>query len=364
MNVLITGGAGFIGSHLADRLLEAGCRVTLFDNLEPQVHRGRKPKYLPRKARFVRGDVRRREPLRREIRRSDVIFHFAAAVGVGQSQYEIHRYVDININGTAHLLDLLASTKHRVKKLLVAGSMSSYGEGAYRCRRHGRVRPQVRTQKGRRWDPPCPQCRGALKPLPTREDDRLICTSIYAVTKMTQEELVMNFGRAYNLPTVTLRFFNTYGTRQSLSNPYTGVAAIFMSRVKNRRAPVVYEDGNQTRDFIDVRDVAECCRLAMDRAEHEILNVSTGRPTSVRQMADQIIALDGAAVRPRIMRNFRSGDVRHCVGDASRARRRLRWKPRISLRAGLRELMEWSRAERAVDRFDRAHRELVRRGLA
>ena len=356
MNVLITGGAGFIGSHLADNLIGAGCRVTLLD--DRQVHGGRKPAYLNPKARFVRGDVREREPLRREIRRAGAIFHFAAAVGVGQSQYEIHRYSDLNINGTARLLDLLASTKHSVRKLLVAGSMSAYGEGAYRCARDGRVRPAIRLSKGRGWDPPCPNCGGRLTPLLTREDDRLICTSIYAVTKMTQEELVMNFGRAYDLPSTTLRFFNVYGTRQSLSNPYTGVAAIFMSRAKNGKPPVIYEDGEQTRDFISVRDVAECCRRAMDRRDHEIINVATGVPTSIRAMAASI-----TDIRPRILRTFRRGDVRHCVGDASRARA-LGWRPRVSLREGLAELMEWSRGERAVDRFDRAQRELTRRGLA
>jgi dTDP-L-rhamnose 4-epimerase len=364
MNVLITGGAGFIGSHLADRLIDAGCDVTLLDNLDPQVHGGRRPAYLNSKARLVVGDVRRPEPLRRQIRRAGAIFHLAASVGVGQSQYDIRRYVENNVGGTAHLLDLLATTRHRVRKLLVAGSMSAYGEGAYRCARHGRVRPAIRAKKPRRWDPPCPDCGGPIRPVPTREDDRLICTSVYAVTKLAQEELVLNFGRAYDLPAVALRFFNVYGPRQSLSNPYTGVAAIFISRVKNRRPPVIYEDGEQTRDFIHARDVAECCRRAMERAEHETLNVATGAATSVRALAERIIALDGAALEPKILRAFRRGDVRHCVGDATRARRRLGWSPRIPLDDGLCELMEWSREERAVDRFDRAQRELTRRGLA
>jgi dTDP-L-rhamnose 4-epimerase len=222
---------------------------------------------------------------------ADQVVHFAAAVGVGQSQYQIRHYVDSNIGATGILLDLLAhARRRRVKKILIASSMSAYGEGAYECGRCGRIRPSVRNQapaKGESWDPPCPRCGQEARPVGTREEDPFICASVYAVTKMAQEELVMNFGRAYQVPCVALRFFNVYGPRQSLSNPYTGVAAIFISRAKNQKPPVVYEDGGQTRDFIHVRDIVQGCLLALTRPEADqgIFNLGTGNPTRVLDLA-------------------------------------------------------------------------------
>jgi dTDP-L-rhamnose 4-epimerase len=367
VNVLITGGTGFIGSHLARRLSSGGASVTVYDSFDPQVHRRRRPISGPR-LRTVAGDVRDRGRLAAELRRSDAVVHFAAAVGVGQSQYQIRHYVDVNLGGTATLLDVLANTRHRVRKLLVAGSMSSYGEGAYECGRCGRVRPALRTARavrGGRWDPGCPHCGGPLRPVPTRETDRFLCTSVYAVTKMGQEELVMNFGTAYGVPTVTLRFFNVYGPGQSLSNPYTGAAAIFLCRYKNGKPPIVYEDGLQTRDFVSVHDVVEACRLALRSraADHRVFNVGTGTPTSVLELAETLGRAAGSLVRPKVLRKFRSGDVRHCVSDISAIREALAFRPAVSLRDGLRDLVEWAASVEAKDEFDRAQRELARRGL-
>jgi dTDP-L-rhamnose 4-epimerase len=345
-----------------------GCKVTIVDNLTPQVHLGKRPAYLNKKAKFIRGDVLKASALRKAALSADVIYHFAAAVGVGQSQYEIQHYVDTNIGGTGVLLDLLANGKRKLKKIVIASSMSAYGEGAYDCNRCGRVRPPLRTSAPSPegpWDPPCPNCGASLKPLLTSEADRFICNSVYAVTKMTQEELVLNFGAAYQVPAVALRFFNIYGPRQSLSNPYTGVAAIFMSRARNENPPVVYEDGRQSRDFIHVNDIVQGCILAMekDAANGQTFNLGTGTPENVGGLGRRILRLAGLDLEPTILRTFRRGDVRHCVADITKARKWLGFEPQVTLDQGLRELMDWSKGEKAVDKFDRAHKELVRRGL-
>lgn len=366
MNILVTGGAGFIGSHLVRKLLAGGERVTVFDNLDPQVHgRPGRPARAPR-LRHVVADVRDRTALVREVHRADAVVHFAAAVGVGQSQYQIRHYVDVNLGGTAMLLDLLANTRHHVRKLLVAGSMSSYGEGAYECRRCGRVRPPLRepaSVRGGRWEPACPGCRGPLAAVPTRESDPFICSSIYAVTKMGQEELAVNFGVAYDVPVVALRFFNVFGPGQSLSNPYTGAAAIFMSRLKNGKAPVLYEDGLQTRDFVSVHDIVEACSRALRGRLRGVFNVGTGRATSILDLARRLARASGLEIEPKIARRFRRGDIRHCFADFSALRKGLGYRPRVSLDDGLAELVEWSRSASARDRYDRAEGELRRRGL-
>ncbi|MBI5365666.1 MAG: GDP-mannose 4,6-dehydratase [Planctomycetes bacterium] len=367
--VLITGGAGFIGSHVADRLLADGFDVTVFDTLDPQVHGRRvRPAYLARDARLLRGDIRNREAVRKALARIDVVIHLAAAVGVGQSQYEIRRYVEVNELGTATLLDCLANGKHRVRKLLVAASMSSYGEGAYRCAACGLVRPALRppAEVGPgRWEPRCPRCAGPLSPAPTAEDQPYHENSTYAITKANQEALVLNFGRTYDLPAVALRFFNVYGPRQSLSNPYTGVAAIFLSRAKNDHPPVVYEDGKQTRDFVSVHDVAEACRLAVvrDAADHRAINIGTGVPLPVAGMAESILKLLGKTFAPTITGAFRKGDVRHCYPDLTRAQTLLGWTPRVSFEEGMRELIAWSDTVTARDGFAKAHREMAKKGL-
>lgn len=351
MKTLVTGGAGFIGSHLATELRARGHRVAVYDNHDPQVHGGKKGP----------DDVLDAARLKRAVAKADAVVHFAAAVGVGQSQYQIKHYVDTNVGGTANLLEILAQRKTKPKKVIVAGSMSAYGEGAYECAKCGRVRPAIRATVG---EPPCPGCGGPLRPVGTREEDRFICSSIYAVTKMTQEELVMNYGAAYDVPVVTMRFFNVYGPGQSLSNPYTGVAAIFMSRIKNGAPPPIYEDGNQTRDFVSVHDVARACALALETPESGIFNVGTGRAVSIREIAERLIRIYGADLRPQILGTFRRGDVRHCFADISRIRERLGFEPKVDLDDGLRELVDWSRGARAVDRFETAHRELAKRGLA
>ncbi len=257
--VLITGGAGFIGSHVAESLLAAGHEVRVYDSLVEQVHGGRGPVNVPDEAEFVLGDVRDSGALRRALRGVDAIVHHAAEVGVGQSMYQISRYVDGNTGGTGVLLELLANERHQVERIVVASSMSVYGEGAYRCEQHGVVHPRPRgdLQLGARdWDMRCPECTQRVSPVPTPESKPLQPASIYAISKLDQELMCLAVGRAYDIGVVALRYFNTYGPRQALSNPYTGVAAIFSSRLMNGQPALVFEDGAQLRDFVHVQDVA------------------------------------------------------------------------------------------------------------
>ncbi len=374
--VLVTGGAGFIGSHLVDALLEAGHRVRVYDNLEPQVHgglreRGEWPGYLAADCEKVLGDVRDRDALQEALDGIEVIFHEAAVVGVGQSMYEVARYVDVNTRGTAVLLDILANDaaiRGRVRKLIVASSMSIYGEGTYRCVAHGEVYPQLRSDdqlRARDWEMRCPICMQPVEPLPTDEEKPLYPTSIYAITKKDQEEMCLTIGRAYGIPTVALRYFNVYGPRQALSNPYTGVAAIFSSRLLNGKPPVIFEDGLQSRDFVHVSDIVQANRLAMERAEMDygVFNVGTGRALTIRDMADALSRHLDSRQAPDIVQKFRAGDIRHCFADISRIRS-LGYRPAVRFEDGVAELVEWVRSQTATDGFDQARNELVRRGLA
>ncbi|GFP32068.1 dTDP-L-rhamnose 4-epimerase, partial [Candidatus Hakubella thermalkaliphila] len=302
--VLVTGGAGFIGSFIVDELVRRGYEVRIFDNLEPQVHPGgNPPDYLNREAEFVHGDVRDYDALRKAIEGVRVIFHQAATVGVGQSMYEISRYVQVNTLGTANLCDILANQKHQVEKVLVAASMSSYGEGTYSCKECGEVSPLLRPSEQMAqgdWEVHCPHCDSILKPVPTRETKKLEVNSIYAITKRDQEDMVLGVGRVYHIPPVALRYFNVYGPRQSLSNPYTGVVAIFMSRIKNNHRPIIFEDGEQSRDFVSVHDIVQANMLAMEKEEanYQVFNVGTGRPITIKQIAQVLAELYGVDIEP------------------------------------------------------------------
>ncbi|MGD8794933.1 MAG: NAD-dependent epimerase/dehydratase family protein, partial [Anaerolineae bacterium] len=337
--VLVTGGAGFIGSFLVDALIERGHDVRIYDALVPQVHGPEQapPPYLNTAAEFVVGDVRDRDALARALEGVDVVYHLAAAVGVGQSMYQIQYYTDMNSLGGAVLLDILANTKHNVRKILVASSMSIYGEGKYECSEHGIVYPRLRSEdqlKARQWEMRCPHCEREVQPLPTDEDKPLYPTSIYAITKRDHEEMFLSTGVAYGIPAVALRFFNTYGPRQALSNPYTGVMAIFSGRLLNQQPPVIYEDGQQSRDFIHVRDIVQGLLLAMERpeADYQVFNLGTGVPTSVLEIAGMLSEhLTAGDIKPEIRNQFRAGDIRHCYADVTAARQLLGFEPRISL---------------------------------
>ncbi|MGX2041439.1 NAD-dependent epimerase/dehydratase family protein [Methylocaldum sp. MU1018] len=366
--ILITGGAGFIGSHLADGLIERGYRVRVLDQLSEQVHgdAGRPPLYLNRAVEFVHGDVRDPGSVREALRNVDAVFHFAASVGVGQSMYQIERYTDINNRGTAVLLQRLI--EQPVKKLTVASSMSVYGEGLYRTA-DGRTcappeRPPAQLRRGH-WE--LLDAHGApLQPLPTPESKTASPASVYALSKYDQERLCLLVGQAYDIPAVALRFFNVYGTRQALSNPYTGVLAIFASRYLNGNSPLIFEDGEQRRDFVNIRDVVQACLLSLERDEAagRVFNVGSGRNHTVREIAEHLGRLLGREdIRPEITRRYRVGDIRHCFADIREAEDILGYRPRVGLDEGLAELMEWLQTQAAADRFEAANEELSRRGL-
>ncbi|HOK56546.1 MAG TPA: SDR family NAD(P)-dependent oxidoreductase [bacterium] len=366
--VLVTGGAGFIGSHLVDELVKKGYEVTVYDSLDPQVHPDGIPDYINLNARYIFEDIRKKQELKKIIKEIDYIFHFAAKVGVGQSQYQIEKYVDVNIKGTANLLDILVNTKNNVKKLIVASSMSIYGEGLYKCEKCGNVKPNLRDFKDEKindWEPKCPYCKEKITPLPTPETLPLISNSIYAISKKEQEEMSLLIGKTYGIPVVSLRFFNVYGPRQTLSNPYTGVCAIFLSRIKNNNPPVIYEDGLQTRDFIWVGDVVNACILSMEKneANYQIFNVGSGKPVSILEMAELLIKLLGKDLKPEITYKFRKGDVRHCYADISKIKNKIGFEPQTTLEEGMKKLIEWAKETEAEDKFEKAQEELRKKGL-
>jgi dTDP-L-rhamnose 4-epimerase len=371
MKVLITGGAGFIGSHLADRLLEEGHDVRALDNLDRQVHpSGERPEYLDPAVELQAGDIRDHAAVGRALDGVDAVYHFAAAVGVGQSMYEIERYTSVNSIGAAVVLEEALKKQDSIRKLVVASSMSIYGEGQYRNPRTGEsgIAPGLRPQSqlaAKEWEPLADDG-GPLESEPTAETKPLRPTSVYAVNKRDHEELFLSVGAAYGIPAVALRFFNVYGERQALSNPYTGVAAIFSSRLLNDNAPVVFEDGDQTRDFIDVRDLVRGCVLALssDGADGNTLNLGTGRPTSIIEVANVIAAGLGKEIEPEIVEQYRAGDIRHCFADTRLAEERLGFRAEIAFEDGMRDLLAWLEGQEAVDAVDAARAELLERGLA
>jgi len=370
VKVLVTGGAGFIGSHIVDKLIEEGHTVRVFDCLEKQVHLGKKPGYLNTNAEYIFADVRDKTHLIKAIKGMEVVFHEAAQVGVGQSMYEIEKYVSHNCDGTAVLLDVLVNSKHAVKKLIVASSMSIYGEGAYRCKQCGIVYPGLRPEsqlKNKQWELICPLCGKIIERIPTPETKPTNPTSVYSLSKRFQEDICLQIGKAYSIPTVAFRYFNAFGPRQSLSNPYTGVAAIFLSRVKNDNAPVIYEDGGQTRDFIYVDDIARANIMAMtdSRADYEVFNLGTGVPQTIVGIANTIIELSGkkGKIEPHILTNYRTGDTRHCYADTTKISEKLQFQPAVSFKDGMLRLMEWSNSQKAKDMSEQAQKELAKRGL-
>ncbi len=368
-NILITGGAGFIGSHLADDLLKQGHRVRVLDALDPQVHgkQAGRPSYLSAEVELLVGDVRDKEIVTKALRGVDAVYHLAAAVGVGQSMYEIERYVTVNNRGTAILLEALIN--HPVERLIVASSMSIYGEGLYQTSRDALAVGVERSAKqlnDKEWE--LHDASGEiLIPIPTPESKAPSLQSVYAISKYTQEQMCLAVGRAYRIQTVALRFFNVFGPRQALSNPYTGLLAILASRLLNDRAPIIYEDGLQQRDFVNVKDIARACRLALDpqAPADEIFNIGSGQPYTIREIARRLAAALGKEhIQPDITEKYRAGDVRNCFADIGKSRRLLGYEPQVSFDDGVRELVRWLKGQIAVDRVPEAVGELSARGLA
>jgi dTDP-L-rhamnose 4-epimerase len=366
-HVLITGGAGFIGSYVADELLAHGYQVRALDNLSSQVHGAvaRRPDYLNPEIELVRGDIRDARRVLEALNGIDLVVHLAAAVGVGQSMYEMAHYTSTNTVGTAVLLEAIA--KKQVERLVVASSMSLYGEGLYRavdgsiCEGHQRSLEQLRLSEWELTDEKgCP-----LTPIPTPESKQPNIASIYALSKFDQECMCLMIGRAYEIPVVGLRFFNIYGPRQSLSNPYTGVLAIFASRLLNDKPPVIFEDGQQLRDFVSVHDVKRACRLALEQpaGNGKVFNIGSGERYTIREIAELMAETLGKDIEPAVMGQYRVGDIRHCFADITRARTILQYQPRVSLQQGIAELASWLEGQAAMDRVAEACAELSTRGL-
>lgn len=366
--ILVTGGAGFIGSHLCDELLAQNYKVRVLDNLSPQVHghAAAPPDYLSANTEFIRGDVRDAKAVRAALEDVWGVFHLAAAVGVGQSMYEIEHYTSVNSMGTAVLLEALV--ERPVRKLVVASSMSVYGEGLYRGSNGALRTSAMRTEQQLRraqWNL-ADEDGTELEPVATPESKSRDISSIYALGKYEQEQMCLIIGRAYRFDVTALRFFNVYGTRQALSNPYTGVLAIFASRYLNDLPPMIYEDGLQRRDFVSVKDVARACRLALEspRSADQVFNIGSGQSYTVLEIAEKIgRLLRKEHIKPQITGKYRVGDIRHCFSDISLAREILNFQPHIAFDEGLKELSVWLRGQAAVNRLEIAHRELDRRGL-
>ena len=367
--ILITGGAGFIGSHLADRLLKRGDSVRALDNLAVQVHgpERKRPAYLDPEVELIVGDVRDAEVVQRALRGVDAVYHFAAAVDVGQSMYPVSSYVDVNSRGTSVLLEGLA--KRPVERLVVASSMTVYGEGLYRTRDDrvvaGGERPLAQL-KAMDWE--LKDADGEpLTPIRTPETKTPSLASVYALSKYDQERLCLMMGAAYGIPTVALRLFNVYGTRQALANPYTGLLATFAARYRHNKPPLVLEDGRQRRDYVSVHDVGQACVLALDRAEAAgcAINVGSGRAYTILEAASELSRVLGKdGIVAEVTGDYRAGDVRHCFADIDLARRLLGYDPRVSLADGLAELAAWQQGPSAVDRTLEARPEMMERGLA
>jgi dTDP-L-rhamnose 4-epimerase len=370
---LVTGGAGFIGSHLVDKLIDQkGYEISILDTLEEQVHGkdDHPPDYLNKNAKFHKGSVTNYKNFEDLVGESDVIFHLAAMVGVGQSMYRIKDYIDNNILGLANLLDILVNSSHNVKKVILASSNTVYGEGKYQCNSCGVVFPELRPLdqlRRKEWDASCPNCGLNIKPLLTGENSLCTPSSIYAYSKLAQEKMALMIGNTYGINTTVLRFFLTYGTRQALSNPYTGVCAIFSTQALNGISPIIFEDGNQSRDFVNVNDICQALILAMEKnaANGEIFNVGTGIPITIKEVAEIITKKINPELEPIYNQQYRIGDIRHCIADISKIKNKLDYKPLVSFKDGINDLIDWIKpqAKKLKDTSEVALNKLKEKGL-
>jgi len=318
---------------------------------------------------FIKGNLRSRSAVKSALSSTDAVIHLAAETGVGQSMYEIARYVKTNAEGTAILLEYVIKESSQVKKIILASSRAVYGEGKYRCEKCGITYPQSRSDselKRGQWQINCAKCGRIVEPLPTDEDTLLRPTSIYAVTKLAQEQLFSVIARAHKIPYVILRYFNVYGQRQSLSNPYTGILSIFSSRIVNSKTPLVYEDGLESRDFVHVSDVVTATILALEKTEanYEIFNVGSGRRATILEVANLLVDKLESSLKPIVVGKYREGDIRHCYADLSKIKAKLGYQPSKNLEEGISEFVQWVKHQRNIlDLSDEASKELASRKL-
>jgi dTDP-L-rhamnose 4-epimerase len=374
-NILITGGAGFIGSHLSLKLLEKGYNITILDNLSPQIHgENATDSYLfnsiKDKVRFIYGDVRNRADLETALEGQNVVVHLAAETGTGQSMYQIHKYSDVNIGGTALLLDILTNSKtHNVGKIIIASSRAIYGEGRYLCASHGHVYPEHRKEEdllNGKFECRCPQCGKDIDLLPTDEDAKIMAQSIYAVTKYNQEQMCLIIGRSLNIPTIAFRYQNVYGPGQSLSNPYTGILSVFSTRIKNHQPLNIFEDGNESRDFVYIDDVVNATikGIESDNIAFKSYNVGSGSPVTVLNIAKRLIDLYQSDVELTISGNYRLGDIRHNFADLTLINNDFNFSPKYGIEEGLKNFVGWvNQQEIKEDAYSKSLDELKKRGM-
>ncbi|MGO4709809.1 NAD-dependent epimerase/dehydratase family protein [Chryseobacterium sp. 2TAF14] len=374
-NILITGGAGFIGSNITLKLIDKGLNVTVLDNLSPQIH-GDNPqvtsplfKSILNKAKFINGSVTSKEDWTEAIEGQDAIIHLAAETGTGQSMYEIQKYIDVNIGGTAIMLDILANNSHQIKKVIVAASRAIYGEGKYECQNHGIVYPTERLDadmaKGD-FQCKCPICHETVKILSTTEDSKIHPTSVYGITKQNQEQLVLTVCKSLGIPAVGYRYQNVYGPGQSLSNPYTGILSIFSTRIKNGNAINIFEDGKETRDFVFIEDIANATILGLekDEANGQVYNVGTGVATDVITVANTLAKFYEREVPIQISGNYRLGDIRHNFADISKIKLELDFEPKWSFNKGIEAFAKWvNQQEIPEDKYESSIEEMKKKGL-
>ncbi len=372
-NILISGGAGFIGSNLTKKLVSKGYNITILDNLSKQIH-GKDQKSelynsIKEISTFILGDVCNEEDWKKSLKGQDAVIHLAAETGTGQSMYEISRYNDVNILGTSHLLDFLANNKNSVKKLIIASSRSIYGEGKYKCENHGVVYPNDRIasnmMKGK-FDLFCDVCGSELNLMPTDENSKIHPSSIYGITKQQQEQMILLMGKSLGIPAVALRYQNVYGPGQSLSNPYTGILSIFSTRMLNGNDIDIYEDGEESRDFVFIDDVVEATILALEKEEanHQIFNVGSGEATTVSQVANSLKSLYNSNANISIDGSFRLGDIRHNYADLNKIKNLLGFTAKFDFQTGISRFADWVKTQEVKeDKYEQSLNELKNKGL-
>jgi len=371
-NILITGGAGFIGSRLCEKLYDKGYNITVLDNLSPQIHGEEESslfKKIKDKCTFINGDVRNKEDWKVALKNQNIVVHLAAETGTGQSMYEVEKYNDVNIMGTAHLLEILANSTHSIKKMIVASSRAIYGEGKYNCKIHGDQYPLQRKEtdmdKGE-FNPKCDICNSELNLVATDEKSKIHPSSIYGINKQQQEQMVMLMGDSLGIPSVAFRYQNVYGPGQSLSNPYTGILSIFSTRILNGNNLDIYEDGLESRDFVYIDDVVDATILGIEKEQSngEVFNVGSGIATTVKEVAESLKKFYNSDITISISGKYRLGDIRHNYADLNKAKSLLGFTPKYNFQKGISEFVNWVKTQEVMeDKYEKSVQELKDKGL-
>ena len=370
-NVLITGGAGFIGSNLSLKLIDQGYTITILDNLSEQIHGKDSVLYdsIKGKVNFIHGDVRSKQDWLKALKNQEIIVHLAAETGTGQSMYEVQKYVDVNIGGTSIMLDYLVNEKHTIKKVIIASSRAIYGEGKYLCKAHGEVYPTERNENDlleSNFEPKCPICQKELELVPTDEESKIHPSSVYGITKQNQEQMVLNVCKSINIPAVAFRYQNVYGPGQSLKNPYTGILSIFSTQIRNGNNINIFEDGLESRDFVYIDDVVNATILGMQNQEanHEVFNVGSGTPITVLEVANQLKKFYESDIKIEVTGNFRLGDIRHNFADLSKIESKLGFKPSYDFTSGISKFVHWVKGQTInEDTYSKSVDEMKAKGL-